>query len=91
MRYRFRAVEPFWTAFYRLNPAQKEAARRAWRIFKENPFDPRLRPYKIHQLSALHGRTIYAVDVEADLRCTFYLDGDTVISVDIGTHEIYKG
>lgn len=29
MSYRYRAVEPFWTHFYRLNPAQKEAAREA--------------------------------------------------------------
>jgi hypothetical protein len=38
MSYRYRAVEPFWTRFYRLNDAQKEAARKAWNIFKENPF-----------------------------------------------------
>jgi hypothetical protein len=91
MNYRFVAVEPFWTAFYRLNSSQKEAARRAWKIFKENPFDPRLRPHRIHRLSALYGHTIYAVDIEADLRSTFYIEGDLVISVDIGTHGIYKG
>jgi hypothetical protein len=91
MKYRFVAVEPFWTAFYRLSSTQKEAARRAWNIFKENPFDPRLRSHKIHRLSALYGRTIYAVDIEADLRSTFYIEGDMVISVDIGTHAIYKG
>ena len=64
MKYRFRAVEPFWTAFYRLSPSQKDSARRAWKILKENPFDPRLRSRKIHRLSALYGRTIYAVDIE---------------------------
>jgi hypothetical protein len=91
MKYRFLAVEPFWTAFYKLNASQKEAARRTWRIFKENPFDVRLRVHKIHRLSALYGRTIYAVDIEADLRSTFFIEGDLVISVDIGTHAIYKG
>ena len=40
MNYRYRVVEPFWTHFYRLGDSQKEAARRAWKIFKENPFDP---------------------------------------------------
>ena len=90
MKYRFRAVEPFWTQFYRLSASQKDAARRAWKIFKENPFDPRLRPHKIHRLSAIYGRTIYAVDIEADLRSTFYVEGDLVVSIDIGTHEIYK-
>ncbi len=46
MKYRCRAAEPFWTHFYRLDDAQKEATRKAWRIFKENPFDPRLRTRK---------------------------------------------
>lgn len=89
MKYRYRAVERFWTSFYRLNPAQKESARRAWKIFKEDPFDPRLRTHKIQRLSAEYGRTIYAVEV--DLRSTFYLDGETVVSLIIGTHDIYKG
>ena len=29
MKYRYRAVEPFWTHFYRLDDAQKEATRKA--------------------------------------------------------------
>ena len=90
MNYRYRAVEPFWTHFYRLDDAQKEATRKAWTIFKGNPFDPRLRTHKIHKLSALYGRTIYAADIEGDLRSTFYIDGDWIVSVDIGTHDIYK-
>jgi hypothetical protein len=52
MKYRYRAVERFWTSFYRLNPAQKDSARRAWKIFKEDPFDPRLRTHKIQRRSA---------------------------------------
>ena len=91
MKYRYRAVERFWTSFYRLSPAQKESTRRAWIIFKEDPFDPRLRTHKIQRLSARYGRTIYAVDIEGDLRSTFYLDGETVVSLIIGTHAVYKG
>ena len=90
MKYRYRAVERFWTSFYRLSPAQKEIARQAWRIFKENPFDPRLGTHRIHRLSAHYGRTIYAVEVEGDLRSTFHLEGDTVVSLIIGTHGVYK-
>jgi hypothetical protein len=52
---------------------------------------PRLRPHKIHRLSAQFGRTIYAVEIAADLRATFYVEGETVWSVSIGTHDIYKG
>jgi hypothetical protein len=91
MKYRFRAVERFWTSFYRLSPGDKESARKAWAIFKGNPFDARLGAHKIQRLSAYYGRTIYAVKIEGDLRSTFYLDGETVVSLTIGTHEIYKG
>ena len=90
MKYRYRAVERFWTSFYRLSSEQKESARKAWTIFKENPFDPRLRTHKIQRLSGYYGRTIYAVEIECDLRSLFYLDGDTAVSLIIGTHEIYK-
>jgi hypothetical protein len=30
------------------------------------------------------------VVIEEDLRSTFYVDGDTVVSLTIGTHEIYR-
>ena len=91
MKYRFQPTENFWESFYDLTPGQKESTRRVWKIFKQNPFDPRLRPHKIHKLSSLYGRTIYAVDIEADLRAVFYLEGNSIVTVDIGTHDIYKG
>jgi hypothetical protein len=50
-----------------------------------------LRTHKIQRLSGYYGHTIYAVEIEGDLRLLFYLDGDTVFSLIIGTHEIYKG
>jgi len=49
-----------------------------------------LRSHKIHKLSARFGRTIYAVEIEADLRVVFYLEADVVITVDIGAHTIYR-
>jgi mRNA-degrading endonuclease YafQ of YafQ-DinJ toxin-antitoxin module len=91
MNYRFKPTENFCESFYDLAPSQKESTRRAWKIFKQNPFDPRLRPHKINRLSARHGRTIYAVDIEGDLRVVFYVERDCVVTVDIGTHDIYKG
>ena len=90
MKYRFHATETFWENFYRLPASQKESARRAWRIFKENPFDPRLGAHRIHRLSALMRRTVHAVAIEGDLRAVFYLDGDTVVTFNIGSNDIYK-
>jgi hypothetical protein len=91
MKYRFRAARRFWRSLSQLPEHQRQAALGAFRIFKADPFDPRLRTHKIHKLSALYSRTIYAVDIEGDLRSTFYVEGDTVWSVDIGTHDVYKG
>ena len=91
MKYRYRATEKFWTSFYRLDPHQKESCRNAWQIFKEDPFDSRLRSHKIHRLSARYGRTIYAAVIEDDLRLLFYLEGETITSLIVGTHDIYEG
>ena len=91
MKYRYKPTRRFWESFYDLTAKQKDAARRAWRIFKANPFDPRLRPHKIHRLSAQYGHTIYAVEIEGNLRTVFYVEGHVVVTVDIGTHDIYRG
>ena len=90
MRYRFKATEQFWRAFYALAPEQKESARKSWQLFKADPFDARLGTHKIHRLSARYRKTIFAVGIEGDLRSVFYMEGDLVITVDIGTHAIYK-
>jgi mRNA-degrading endonuclease YafQ of YafQ-DinJ toxin-antitoxin module len=91
VKYRFRAAKSFRRAVAKLNPQQKRSAATAYKIFKENPFDPRLRPHKIHKLSAAYGKTVHAVQIEGNLRAVFYVEGDTVWSVDIGTHAIYRG
>jgi hypothetical protein len=87
--YRYVAQPQFWRNFKNLPRAQWASVRSVWRIFKLNPFDPRLGTHKIHSLSAIFGRTVYAVVVEGDLRITFHIDGDTVITTNIGTHSIY--
>ena len=91
MKYCFKPTQRFWESFYALTSRQKDSTRRAWQIFKENPFDPRLRPHKIHKLSAHFGRTIYAVEIEGDLRAVFYVESSTVVTVDIGSHDVYRG
>lgn len=91
MKYRFRAAKSFRRALARLSPEDKRLALAAFKIFKQNPFDPRLRPHKIHRLSALYGKTIHAVEIAGDLRAVFYVEDQTVWSVDIGDHRIYRG
>ena len=88
---KFRATRAFWRSLGKLSPQQQEKTRNVFEIFKQNPFDARLRSHKIHKLSARYGRTIYAAEVEGNLRVAFYVEGDVVITVDIGTHDIYRG
>lgn len=90
MNYQYRASRQFWKAFHALNAGQQANAKEAFKVFKKDPFDPSLKTHKIHKLSAAYGRTIYSVTIEANLRAVFYLDGDTICTVDIGTHDIYK-
>jgi mRNA-degrading endonuclease YafQ of YafQ-DinJ toxin-antitoxin module len=88
--YRFKAAPKYWRNFKKLTASQKQSVQAAWQIFKRDPFDPRLRTHKIHRLSAALGKTVYAVEVERDLRVVFYLEGDTAFTLDIGTHDIYR-
>jgi hypothetical protein len=88
--YRFKTTPAFRKALASLSPAQKESAKKAYALFKHDPFHPRLRTHKIHHLSTHYKRTIYAVRVEDDLRSIFYLDGENIVSLDIGTHTIYR-
>src|SRR5213596_1426189 len=67
-----------------------DEAREAFAIFKQNPFDRRLRSHKIHRLSARYGRIIYAAEIETDLRVIFYIEGTTVVTVEIGSHAVYR-
>ncbi|MEI6491603.1 MAG: type II toxin-antitoxin system mRNA interferase toxin, RelE/StbE family [Verrucomicrobiota bacterium] len=90
MSYRFRAAKSFRRALAKLLPSQQRSAKSVFKIFKKDPFDPRLGTHKIHKLSAAYGKTIFAVCVEADLRVIFYIEGNTVWSVDIGSHAIYR-
>lgn len=90
MNYNFEATEEFWRAFYALSSAQKDSVRRAWSIFKANPFDPRLGTHKIHRLSARYSTNVHSVLIEADLRAVFMIQGDTIVTLDLGTHDIYR-
>ena len=86
--YRFQASETFWKKFYRLSPGHKASVRSAWEIFKVNPFDSRLGTHRINNLSSQYKKTIYSVVIEADLRALFYVEGDKICTVDIGTRHL---
>ena len=86
----FQATEIFWKKFYALSPGQKELVRSACLKFRVNPFDPSLGTHKIRTLSAKAGFPVYSVVLEKDLRALFYIEGEKVVTFEIGTHEVYR-
>ena len=66
MKYRFKASRGFWKSFLKLSEQQQTSAKATSKIFKANPFDPRLRSHKINSLSSYYGKTVYAVVIEGD-------------------------
>ena len=90
MKYQYRAVEKFWRNFYKLGSDQKESIRRAWEVFKRDPFHPSLKSHEIHELSARAKHTIYGAVIELDLRIIFRIDGSWITTLDVGTHKIYR-
>jgi Txe/YoeB family toxin of Txe-Axe toxin-antitoxin module len=90
VNYQSRAVEKFWRNFYKLRSEQKESVRRAWQMFKRDPFHPSLGSHEIRELSARAKHTIYSAVIEADLRVVFRIDGPWVTTLDVGTHKIYR-
>jgi len=56
--YRYVATPTFWRNFKKLPRKQWASVRRAWDIFKTDPFDSRLGTHKINSLSAIFGRTV---------------------------------
>jgi mRNA-degrading endonuclease YafQ of YafQ-DinJ toxin-antitoxin module len=90
VKYRYIAQPKFWKNYRRLSTNQQNSVREAWLLFKLDPFDTRLRTHRINSLSAIFKRTVYAVVIEGDLRAVFYIEEDTVVTVNIGSHDIYR-
>ena len=87
MKYRFRAAKSFHRALAKLPLAQKKSAREAFRIFRQDPFDPRLRTHKLSgRLSEL-----WSFSTAYDLRVIFcFQPQNRAMFENIGTHdEVY--
>lgn len=64
---------------------RKKAERRE-RIFRLNPFDPRLQTHKLHGLL----KRQWSFSVDDKYRILFEFDDGDVIFLDIGDHHLYK-
>jgi hypothetical protein len=79
-----RATPRFWVSYRDLPTEVKEAARKAYRLFRENPQHPSLQFKKVHAREPL-----YSVRVTLGYRALGLLDGDEIAWFWIGTHATY--
>ena len=71
----------FWRAYATLDPRLREASRRAYRLFEENPNHPSLRFKKLGGYEH-----VWSVRINEQYRAVGEREGDTVIWVWIGSH-----
>lgn len=81
-------TSPSFNKHYKKLPGQvKEKAREKEKVFRDNPFDPRLRTHKLHGKES----HTWAFWIDFNYRIKFvFLGEEEVLFLDIGTHDIYK-
>lgn len=75
----------FWEAYYLLEKDVRERARKAYRLWSENPFHPSLHFKCINTEEAL-----WSVRVTLSYRAVGILEDDTVTWFWIGNHDNYE-
>jgi hypothetical protein len=86
----FKVTPRFRRNFKKLTRQQRQRTREKFRLFKADPFDSRLGTHEIQRLTALVKQTVWAVEIESNLRAIFIKTGEVVTTLDIGSHHIYK-
>ena len=75
----------FWEAYGRLDENHKSRARKAYRLWQENPFHPSL-----HFKCINREENIWSVRITLAYRAIGFMEGDTVTWFWIGKHDEYE-
>lgn len=75
----------FWTEYRKLSPSTRKAARKAYRLWAENPFHPSL-----HFKCINSDEDIWSVRITRSYRALGVLDHDSVTWFWIGNHDAYE-
>jgi len=71
----------------KINPQRRQKLPQLFKLFQQNPFSPKL---KTHKLSGKLSR-FYAFSVSPNLKIVFYKSRQTLILIDIGSHDqVYR-
>jgi hypothetical protein len=79
-----RGTPRFWAAYRELPEPVREAARKAYRLFRDNPNHPSLQFKKVHAREP-----IYSVRITLGYRAPALVDSDEVTWFRIGSHADY--
>jgi hypothetical protein len=79
-----RATPRFWAAYRELPPDIRDFARKAYRLFRDNPQHPSLNFKKVHDRDP-----IYSIRVTLGYRALGFLEGDGITWFWIGSHAEY--
>lgn len=80
-----RATPRFWAAYHELPPEVRNAAQKAYRLFRENPKHPGLQFKKVHDREP-----VYSARVTIAYRAVGLLENDEVTWFWIGSHAEYE-
>jgi mRNA-degrading endonuclease RelE of RelBE toxin-antitoxin system len=76
----------FWSAYRKLDESVRERARKAYRLWAENPFHPSL-----HFKCINREENIWSVRITLNYRALGIMEGDTVTWFWVGSHDDYEG
>ena len=79
------ALPSFWAAYESLGESAKRAARKAYRLWADNPFHPSL-----HFKCINEKESVWSVRITRSYRAVGILQGDIVTWFWIGTHSDYE-
>lgn len=78
-------LSSFWESYSKLSKNTKQNARKACRLWAENPFHPSLRFKCINRRE-----NIWSVRISKGFRAIGVMEGDTVVWFWIGNHNDYE-
>ncbi|MBS4028081.1 MAG: type II toxin-antitoxin system YoeB family toxin [Ignavibacteriales bacterium] len=76
----------FHASYRKLSLEIKKKAERREIMFRNNPFDTRLKTHKLHGKL----KDLWSFSIDERYRVLFEFDGDDVIFLDVGDHDMYK-
>jgi hypothetical protein len=77
------ATSDFWKAYAELSPEMKKQARKAYRLWHDDPFYPSLHFKKV-------GKNLWSARVSSGFRGLALKKGDDYYWIWIGTHDEYE-